>query len=113
MKPKQISDILDSKPFFPDLDRINKNDLINSPFIIYDWRIVKDWNSKDYGSSDFALVAIGELGDTEISKPSYTTILSGIVVLRKLRELDDLKVKNVLVTLVKQPTDQNEIWNLI
>jgi len=108
-EPRQISDVLKPKPFYPELEKTPKDQMINSPCIIYDWVIIKDWNSSEYGSSSFAIVAYGSL---KSKMPEYTSILSVVVVLKKLAELSRKGFKGVIATLVKKETKSgNEMWD--
>ena len=106
---KAIGDVLKHKPFYPDLDRQPKDEIVDVEVVLYDWRIVKDWETEDYGQSPFAIVAYGAV-DSE--KATHTTILSGVVVLKKLIELSRKGYKGVTATLIKEENKSgNPMWN--
>lgn len=108
---KSLSDALKVPPFYPDLPKANREDWIGQPVILHDWKVIKDWNSNEYGSSSFALVAISS---PESDVPEYTTIFSGVAVLKTLSALNSKGIKNVETRLIRETTNSgNEMWRLI
>lgn len=108
---KQLSDVLKPKPFYPDLPRIDKQELIGKPIVIYDWIIIKDWNSSEYGSSSFAIIAWSENDQVEATG---TSIISGVAVLKTLNELQRKGIKNVECRLILTQTEKgNDLWKLL
>lgn len=109
---RKIEDVLKPKPFYPDLPKTPKDDIVGIPVILHDWTIVKGWNSQEYGNSTFALIAYSVTLDS--TGPEFTTLISGLTVIKKLSELQHRGLKGIEATLVKQETKAgNEMWNLI
>ena len=107
--PRRVSDVLKPKPFYPDLERQPKDQMVDVDVILYDWIIIKDWQSSEFGSSSFAIVAYGS---TESNEPQYTSIISGVVILKKLAELSRKGYKGVIARLTKKETKTgNEVWD--
>lgn len=107
---KSVTDVLKPKPFYPDLPRESKDAILGIPSVLYDWVIVKNWNSSEYGQSDFAIIAFGL---PESNDPEYTTIISGVAVIKKLQALSRKGLKNIGFTLVKKETHSgNEMWDI-
>lgn len=108
---KQLSDVLKQPPFYPDLPKVDKKELIGIPIVLYDWKIIKDWNSSEYGSSSFAIIA---WGDTDSTAAQSTSIISGVVVLRTLNDLKQKGLKNIECRLISEVTSNgNDLWKLI
>lgn len=108
---KNIGEVLAPRPFYPDLPKQPRDVIIGLPFVFYDWVIVKDWESSTYGSSSFALVALGEL---DSKKPTLTSLVSGVAVLKKLAKLRSMGIKEIKAQLVKKETKAgNEMYDLV
>lgn len=107
---KSVSELTSHKPFYPNLPRKDKEELIGVPFVIYGWEIVNDWNSQ-FGKSSFVIVAGG---DEDSKEPEFTTLLSGMVIMKKMEALRKKAIKECMATLVKQPSESgNEYYDLI
>lgn len=87
-KVKGIREVLGSEKieFYPSLDKIDKISLSGNNFEIRDAKFISDWDD-NFGTHSFYLVKVyvPELG-TE-----YTSIFSGVAVLKQLRKLVDFR----------------------
>lgn len=107
---KSVSELISHKPFYPDLPRKDKDELIGASFVIYAWDVVNDWNSQ-FGKSSFVIVAAG---DEDSKEPEFTTLLSGIVIMKKMESLRKKSIKECMATLVKKDSGNgNEYYDLI
>lgn len=73
--------------FHTDLEKVEKEEIIGVPIIIFDARVIDDWDS-DFGTTKFALVAF-EWKDYEGKKS--TTLLGGKAVVRQVEKLLKLR----------------------
>lgn len=85
MKEQSIRDVLGGGiKFHSDLDRMDKEELIGLPVILWDARIIDDWDS-NFGTSQFTLLAV-ELEDGK----RVTTLCGGKAVVRQIGKLQKL-----------------------
>ena len=67
--------------FFPDLQKIKKEELIGADFVILAGKIIEDWDS-EYGNSSFSLLKV-RLGDGM----EVTTLVGGKAVVKQVSKL--------------------------
>ena len=74
-KLKRVSEVYKSEPFYPELDKVEKEAIMGQDMIIQDARMMRDWHS-EFGTSDFCLL---KLEDLETGK-QVTTSVGGVAV---------------------------------
>lgn len=83
---KSIKDVLPGKvDFYPDLPRVDFDDLLGVQFCIRSARLISEWQGF-YGASDFYLLMI-ELADGV----KATTLAGGTAILNQLRKLTRMR----------------------
>ncbi len=108
---KGIKDVLggDKISFYPDLERVDKCQLLACNFIIQDVKRIDDWDS-EFGTTSFYLVklSIPEDGGREV-----TTILGGQAILKQLKKLSDARRFPVAASLAVVKSGRgNEYYTL-
>lgn len=82
MKNQNIKEVLGgSIKFHDELDRVEKNELVATKFILRDARVIDDWDGR-WGTSEFALLMV----QLENGK-CVTTLCGGVAVVRQVRKL--------------------------
>jgi hypothetical protein len=81
--------------FFPELPKKEWKELLNTVFIVQAIRIVEDWEGM-MGTSDFPLIKILCSDGKE-----YTTLGSGVAILKQCRNLNVKKLLPIRVKLVQ------------
>ena len=82
---KSFSEVFGDGEFYPDLPKIPFRELLDKELILYEVKILKDFNSK-FGRHDCGLMLMSAVGESE----KFTTICSGQVVLERLRKSVDM-----------------------
>jgi len=95
-KEKSVSDIIPSGEFYPDLPKMPLTDIQEVTHRLLDVGIIEDFEG-DYGPHDLALMLVEDL----LTGEQYTTACSGMVVLKKLKKLIELKAIPILATFSK------------
>jgi len=101
---KSVSDVIPSAAFYPDLSKMELRDIQDVTHRLLDVTIREDFES-DYGTHDLALLLVEDL----LTGEQYTTACSGIVVLKKLKKLIELKALPILATF----TMPGKYWDII
>ena len=97
-QPKQISDVVDHyEPFYPDAERKNLSDMVGETLLIKEAVILTDVQGQ-YGKSDLALMGIADSPEAEVTA---TVASSGMVVLKKIRQLIDRRGMPCYAKVVK------------
>ena len=111
-KEKRVSDIIgDGKiDFYPDMKRVDLDDIIGRDIMIMDARIMKDWKS-DYGNgvSDWCLI---QYQDRE-SGEDCTTKCGGVVLVKRIAELISRKAFPIVGSIVTQGDSERPYYNII
>jgi len=94
---KSVSDLVGGSQFYPDLKQIALSDIAEVTHSLLDAAVLEDIEG-DYGTHDAALLLLEDL----ITGEQYTTICSGMVVLKKVRKLIELKPWPILATITKR-----------
>jgi hypothetical protein len=96
--------------FYPDLERIDKAQLLACNFVIMDAKLVSDWDS-EYGTTSFFLVKVKPVSK-DFDK-EMTTILGGLQINKVLRKCVDGRKFPVSASLnIKKAEKGNEYWVL-
>ena len=90
---KSMTEAIGQEPFYPDADRRELADCLESEFILQDARIVEGFTSA-FGESDFALLKLVD-GEGAI----FTTLCGGMVVVKKVRQALTERLLPLRVTL--------------
>lgn len=77
---KSFGDVMPKIEFYPDLPKVELKDILDKEVEIVDAQIVADFTTK-FGVHDFVLLLYTELKDGT----QYTTISSGMVIVKKLK----------------------------
>lgn len=93
---KTFSDHFKSIDFYPDLPKLDLDEVLDTPYLIKDVLVVKGFKS-EFGESDFALIL---LEDLETKKQS-TTLCGGMVVVKKLEQARAQRLLPLIGTICK------------
>jgi len=110
MKETDIKDALGTmKAFHEDLPKKDKEELVFTPIVIIDARVIDDWNG-DFGISQFCLLAL------ELNGDKFTTLCGGKAVVRQVRRLLNTNKLpgriSCCLTKVTSPKSNQEYWLL-
>ena len=103
-KLKSVSDLVGGGQFYPDLPKMPLTDIQDVTHELLDATILVGLES-DFGPHDAALMLLQNC----ISGEQYTTISSGMVILKKIRELLKTRPFPILATIVKP----GRYWDII
>lgn len=81
-KYRSFTDVFGDGEFYPDLPKIPFKDCIDKTFVLFETKILKDFNS-EFGKHDCGLMLMAPVED---EKAKFTTICSGQVVLERLEK---------------------------
>lgn len=101
-KERTISDIIGGTEFYPELPKAELKEILDKQYLLIDSMIVKDYTSK-FGTHDFILLLLGNTEDGS----QFTTITSGEVVIKRVRELKEADGLPCLATISYNGTYYN------
>ena len=93
---KTFSDHFKSIDFYPDLPKLDLEDVLDKPFLIKDALVVKGFKS-EFGESDFALILLEDLENFS----RCTTLCGGMVVVKKLEQARAQRLLPLIGTICK------------
>jgi len=96
-KEKSVSDVIGSTQFYPDIPKMALTDIQEVTHRLIDATVIKDFES-EYGVHDLALLLVEDL----LTGEQYTTACSGMVVVKKIKQLVNLKAMPLLATISKK-----------
>ena len=99
-KVKTVNEALGREPFYPNELKIPIIDLIGKTFLIEDARYIHEWTNSQFGIHPLVLIK-GVLQDKENKNVVFTTISSGKVIVKKIKQLLDKELLPTMGTLVK------------
>lgn len=82
--------------FYPDLEKVDKSQLLNCNFIIQDAKLISDWDG-DFGLTSFFIVKVKPV-EKDWNK-EVTCVMSGVAIIKQLRKLVDSHVLPVGASL--------------
>lgn len=77
---KRFADVMPKLEFYPDLPKLNLEEVLDKEYEVTDAHIVRDFDSK-FGPSDFALLLLTNMQNGVQS----TTLCGGVVVVKKIQ----------------------------
>lgn len=106
-KLKSASEILNEKPFWPDLEKVKFESLLGSELVLMDVKVITDFHT-EYGTHDLALLKFGNNGQ------QFTSAVSAGAVVSRVKKLKAKKALPCLVTPVQEISDStgNSYYNI-
>ncbi len=107
---KTVSEAIAPSSFHDELPIKETSELVGTPIVLWDYKLIKDWHHKEYGTSDFYKVAAGDENSTQAE---YIVNMGGVAVIRTIKRLQEKGLKGVVGTLTKKQLDSGfDIWEL-
>jgi len=112
VKAGRVSDLIgDGKiNFYPDLPRVDLEDILGKDVMLMDVQVMKDWKS-DYGNglSDWCLIQFQDLDSGE----NKTTKCGGVVLVKRMAELKARKAFPIVGAIVTQGDSEKPYYNVV
>lgn len=96
-KKTTVTDALGREPFYPGLDKVNTADVLNTEFLLEDARYIPSWTS-EFGDHPLVLMKGKRTGE-DGQEQEFTTISSGEVVVKKVKELIEKRLFPLYATI--------------
>lgn len=96
LNEKSYSDVMPKTDWYPELPRLDIDEVLERTYRMTDATIVEDYDGK-FGKSSFALVLLQDLDNGDLA----TCLFGGMVVVKKIRKAIEGHMLPLLATLTK------------
>lgn len=112
-KLKRASDIIGdgSINFYPDLEKVDLEDVLSKDLILMDAKVLRDWPSEysSTGKADWCLLYFQE----EATGREFTTKCGGVVLVKRVADLLARKVLPVIACIKTQGDAEKPYYNIV